>query len=121
MPENKDRTTRSALNLLTPDEAAARLRCSRRTLAGLIRAGALRYVIIGCGTKRPRKMFTDLDLDECIARQTRREVPCPPAATRGRRSPTGPTVAFTALRSRRMSEKPGAVDGRAPWGATAKP
>ena len=35
--------------------------------------GALRYVTIGHGTKRPRKMFTDADLNEFIAEQTRKD------------------------------------------------
>ena len=56
-------TPRPSDGLRTPAEAAARLGCSIKTLNGHVAAGALKYVIIGHGTKRPRKMFTDADLD----------------------------------------------------------
>jgi excisionase family DNA binding protein len=73
-----------AEQLRTPQEAAARLRCSQRTLRAHVRAGALRYVIIGRGTKRPRRGFTDADLDEFIERQTRRDAPCLSTGRRAR-------------------------------------
>jgi hypothetical protein len=72
-------------SLHTPNEAAARLRCSRKTLNAHVRSGALRYVLIGRGTKRPRRMFTDADLDEFIERQRRMAVPCPSIAQKARR------------------------------------
>src|SRR6266576_2774657 len=62
--------------LLTSKEAAARLACSVKTLNGYVEAGALRYVAIGHGKKRPRKMFTDADLTAFIEAQTRKDVPC---------------------------------------------
>lgn len=61
--------------LLTADEAAARLRCSIKTLNGYIASGAVRYVAIGHGSKRPRKMFTATDLDEFIVNQTKKDAP----------------------------------------------
>ena len=45
--------------LRTPREAAIRLRCSLKTLRGHMASGALRYIVIGHGTKRPRKLLTD--------------------------------------------------------------
>jgi hypothetical protein len=97
--------------LLTADEAAARLRCSVKTLNGYIASGAIRYVAIGHGTKRPRKMFTAADLDDFVANQTRKDFPaCQSAATRAR--PTGNTtfrsevIAFSARPSARTSVKP---------------
>src|SRR5262249_53512472 len=56
-------------------EAAAKLGCSVKTLNGHVAFGALRYVSIGHGTKRPRRMFTDADLDDFIANQTRKDSP----------------------------------------------
>jgi hypothetical protein len=44
--------------LRTSTEAAEFLRCSRKTLSAHAGSGALRYVIVGHGTKRPRRMFT---------------------------------------------------------------
>jgi hypothetical protein len=96
--------------LLTRAQAAAKLNCSLRTLDGHVASGALRYVAIGHGTKRPRKMFTDADLDEFIANQTRKDVPCPSTASRARRSGTltsgGEVIAFTGLRRPRRGAKP---------------
>jgi hypothetical protein len=94
----------------TPAEAAAKLGCSIKTLNGHVAAGALKYVIVGHGMKRPRKMFADADLDQFIAAQTRKDQPCPSAAIRGRR--TGSTtfksevVAFSDLQRRRRGVKP---------------
>jgi hypothetical protein len=70
--------------LLTRAQAAAKLNCSLRTLDGHVASGALRYVAIGHGKKRPRRMFTVADLDEFISNQTRKDVPCPSSATRAR-------------------------------------
>src|SRR5262245_28942520 len=96
-------------DLKTPRETATRLRCSVKTLAMHVRSGALRYVIIGHGTKRPRRMFTEADINEFIECQTRREVPYPYTNRKARRSTTstsnGDVVAFTALRSKRTGAK----------------
>jgi hypothetical protein len=96
--------------LRTVREAAARLGCSIKTLNGHIDSGALRYVNIGHGEKRPRKMFTDADLDALIAAQTRKESPCPSTASRARHSGTsissGEVVAFTARPKSRPGVKP---------------
>jgi len=96
--------------LLTADEAAARLRCSTKTLNGHIAAGAIRYVAIGHGSKRPRKMFTAADLDDFVANQTRKDAPaCQSAATRAH--PTGNTtfksevIAFSARPSARTGAR----------------
>src|SRR6516165_3586149 len=52
--------------LFTPAEAARRLRCSIKTLLGHVDSGAIGYVIIGHGEKRPRRFFTAADLDTFI-------------------------------------------------------
>ena len=64
----RQHTLRPPDGLLTASEAAVKLRCSIKTFNGYVAAGALKYVTIGHGTKRPRKMFTDADLDEFIAK-----------------------------------------------------
>src|SRR5262249_21906522 len=96
--------------LRTPAEAARKLHCSVKTLNGHIASGALRYVVIGHGTKRPRKMLTDADLDQFIANQTRKDVPCPSTKTRARRSgssiSSSQVIDFTAPRRRRPSGTP---------------
>jgi hypothetical protein len=96
--------------LRTPAEAAARLGCSVKTLNGHIASGALRYVITGHGEKRPRKMFTDADLDAFIEAQTRKDSPCPSTAIRARHSgssiSSGAVIAFTAQPRPRPGAKP---------------
>lgn len=96
--------------LRTPLEVAQRLRCSRRTLDEHVRSGALRYISIGHGKKRQRKMFTDADVDEFIERQTRRDVPfVPEVRTRVRRSKGSTSISdgidFLALRAERQRKK----------------
>jgi hypothetical protein len=98
--------------LRTPAEAAAKLGCSIKTLDGYVSNGTLRYVALGHGKKRQRKMFADADLDEFIANQTRKDVPCPSTRTRtvARRISTSTSkcevIGFTALQRRRTSAKP---------------
>jgi hypothetical protein len=88
--------------LRTKAEAAAKLGCSIKTLNGHVASGALRYVLIGHGKKRPRKMFADADLDAFITNQTRKDVPtCPPTKTRARHTGNstsgGEVIAFTGV------------------------
>src|SRR5215472_10949272 len=96
--------------LKTAAQAAAKLNCSIKTLFGHVASGALRYVDVGHGTKRPRYRFTDADIDAFIAAQTRKDVPCPSTASRARRIGTsisgGEVIALTALRKRRRDAKP---------------
>jgi excisionase family DNA binding protein len=96
--------------LLTTDEAAARLRCSVKTLNGYIASGAIRYVAIGHGSKRPRKMFTATDLDDFIANQTRKDAPaCQSSRTHVRLSggstSRSEVIAFSARRNAAPSGK----------------
>jgi integrase len=88
------------MGLLTAAQAAARLSCSVKTLYGHVRAGELRYVVIGKGTKRPRCMFTDPDLNAFIEAQTRKDSPCPSSRTSGHRigasTSRSEVIAFTA-------------------------
>ena len=58
-------------------QGAEKLSCSIKTLRGHIASGALKYVAVGHGTKRQRRMLTDADLNEFISNQTRKDVPCP--------------------------------------------
>jgi excisionase family DNA binding protein len=98
------------IELRTPKEAAEKLRCSEKTLRAHVESGALRYVQIGRGTKKVRRMFTDEDIEAFIESQTRRNVPCLSTSTRAHRSTSttsnGEVVAFTALRNARAAEKP---------------
>jgi hypothetical protein len=95
--------------LRTKAEAASKLGCSIKTLDGHVASGALRYVALGHGKTRPRRMFTDADLDAFITAQTRKDVPCPPTASGARRSGTSisgsEVIGFTALLKRRRDVK----------------
>ena len=95
--------------LKTAAEAAAKLRCSIKTFNGHVESGALRYVAIGHGMKRQRKLFTDADINEFIENQKRKDVPCLSAVTRARRSGSttfkSEVVAFSDRRSARYDGK----------------
>jgi len=107
---HKLRRARPPDGLRTKAEAAAKLGCSPKTLDGYVSTGALPYVALGHGKKRQRKMFKDADLDEFIANQTRKDSPCPSAATRGRHSgntaSNSELIPFTEVQRRRTSAKP---------------
>src|SRR5262252_4531956 len=98
--------------LLTPAEAARKLRCSVKTLRAHVAAGDLRYVTIGQGKKRPRIRFTDADLDEFIANRTRKDAPCPSTRTRtvdrliSTTTSKCEVIGFTARRNARRAAKP---------------
>ena len=96
--------------LRTPREAAKLLRVSIKTLNGHIRDGELRYINIGRGAKKPRKMLTDMDIDEFIQRRTRRNVPQCQSTSRKARptsntTSNGEVLAFTALQRERTGAK----------------
>jgi hypothetical protein len=96
--------------LKTAAQAAAKLNCSIKTLRAHVAAGDLRYVSLGKGRKRSRRMFANSDINEFITNQTRKDVPCPSTRTRGRR--TGNTdskseiVSFSEAQRRRRSVRP---------------
>jgi|SRR6187200_2473444 hypothetical protein len=103
--------TTGITRLLTPKEAAARLRCSLHMLAEYVVSGELAYVPVGRGEHRPRRMYREQDVEDFIARKVRKDEPPlgRPAATNARRSaPTNPSskvVGFTALRNAREAER----------------
>ena len=74
-------------DLLTKHEAAARLRCSEKTIDAHAASGALRYVAVGLGSKRKRKMFAPTDLTAFIEAQTRKDFARIMSLTRDPRSP----------------------------------
>jgi hypothetical protein len=96
--------------LRTLAEGAAKLGFSLKTLRGHMASGALRYVVVGHGKKRQRKMLTDADLDAFIANQTRKDSPaCPSTEPRARHTGSsifsGEVIGFTARRSARLAVK----------------
>jgi len=97
--------------LRTPREAAAKLHCSEKTLAAHVAAGELAYVQIGQGKTRPRKFFTDANLDAFIAARTKKDTPCPLPKSRARR--TGTSISKCEVIDFAAPRKP-------PTGATRK-
>jgi hypothetical protein len=98
--------------LKTAAQAAAKLNCSIKTLNAHVAVGDLRYVIIGKGMKRPRRMFTDADINEFVSNQTRKDVPCPSISTEtaahriSTSIPKCKVIGFTARRNARRAAKP---------------
>lgn len=75
--------------LLTSDEAAARLRVCPKVLRRLRKAGAIRYVALG----ERRIMYRVEDCDEYIASRVRKDEPCQTTPPRPRMRPQrGPGV-----------------------------
>lgn len=60
--------------LLSAKEAAERLQITKDQLAALVQDGELAYINVGRGKKRPRRRYTDQDIDELVDRRRRREV-----------------------------------------------
>jgi hypothetical protein len=89
---------------LRPTEAARKLGCSIKTLLGHVASGALKYVALGHGKKRQRKMFTDADINDFIANRTRKASPCPCIA--GRARPTGTSISGAEVIDFRLPRKP---------------
>jgi hypothetical protein len=96
--------------LKTGAQAAAKLGCSIKTLDGYVKMGALRYVAIGHGKRRQRKMFTDADLNELIQAQTRKATPCPSSGSGTRRTGISTSkskvIGFMEARNRRHDGRP---------------
>jgi Helix-turn-helix domain len=111
-PPRRRRTKRVAPpeGPFTLAETAARLGISVKTLRPHIVSGALRYIVLGHGRERPRRMFTLDDINAFLAAQTRSDVPCPSTKTRARRSgssiSSGEVIAFTARPNARTNVKP---------------
>jgi hypothetical protein len=96
--------------LMTDSEAAARLRYSVKTIRKHMDSGALRYVSIGHGEKRKRRMIAQSDLNEFISNQTRKEsTACPSTETSARRTGCSifksEVIGFTARRNARLAAK----------------
>jgi hypothetical protein len=97
--------------LKTAKQAAERLHTSVEQLIGFVRDGELRYVNLGRGKKRPRRMFTDEDLDEFIERRKRKEAGlCPstnqPSRRTGNMTSKSEVIAFSARPNARAAAKP---------------
>jgi excisionase family DNA binding protein len=96
--------------LRSPKDAARLLGVSVKTLNGFVRDGEIRYIDVGRGKKKIRRVFSDQDIDEFKERRARREVPCQSTSTKTARSTTmisNPNaVGFTALRDARTDVKP---------------
>jgi Helix-turn-helix domain len=97
--------------LMTEAEAAGRLRCSLKTVRKHMHGGALRYVSIGLGEKRKRRMIAQSDLNEFIRNQTRTESSqeCLSTGTSARRIGSSifksELIGFTARRKARLAAK----------------
>src|SRR5262249_12677092 len=91
-------------------QAAAKLGCSIKTLNGHVASGALKYVALGHGKRRTRRMFTDADINQFVEAQSKKDIPCPSDATRAPRSGStiskSTVVAFSARPRKPTSAKP---------------
>jgi hypothetical protein len=98
----------AASDLLTPEEAAARLRICAKTLRSIRQRGLIRYVAI---TKR-KIFYRPEDCDAYLASCVKAEVSqAPPARPKGRRSSklvhSANVVSFSDRRRERLAAKEG--------------
>lgn len=98
--------------LLDANHAAARLNITTEQLLAHVGDGAIRYINIGRGTKRPRYRFDPADLDAFKeSRSTLEQPTCPSLSPKRASRITGiasksNVVGFTALRAARLAKKP---------------
>ncbi|WP_407120969.1 helix-turn-helix domain-containing protein [Bradyrhizobium sp. STM 3561] len=94
--------------LLTGKEAAARLGITADQLAALVHDGEISFINMGRGSKRPRRRYTEADLDDLIERRRRREA-CPSGSPKTRPSIDTTSglgvIGFTALRNAQLAKK----------------
>jgi excisionase family DNA binding protein len=92
--------------LFTPEQAALRLNITEDQLSALTQDGEIAYINVGRGKKRPRRRFTEPDLNDFVERRRKRETPCQSTKTRGRpithSISSTPVSGFMARRSARL-------------------
>ena len=103
--------------LFTPQDAAAKLSMSVKTLMSHVRAGRLRFIDIGCGGVRKRHRFTTYNLQTFIENQKVREAPKCLFTSAATLKPTAMTstsagIDFLAIRppGTRKTPKPSSVN-----------
>ena len=69
--------------LLTTGEAAKVLKISPKTLTGHVKDGSLKYVNVGRGTIKPRRMFPPAELEDFTQRRMQQEIPCRSTGRKG--------------------------------------
>jgi excisionase family DNA binding protein len=95
--------------LLTPREAAAQLRVSLDTLEGFVADGALAFVDVSRGRKRPRRKFDQCDIDAFIESRRQRTNRCTSTRTTsrntGRRKSGSKVSVVVDLQDARLAER----------------
>jgi hypothetical protein len=97
--------------LLTAAQAAARLGVTVDQFMGHVEDGAIDYINVGRGKKRPRYRFAPADLETFKAARITTEQPCRFSSRKNPNPITGSTskskvVGFTALRAAHLAKKP---------------
>ena len=110
-PRLATRADRGSNVLMNPDEAAAQLGITVEQLLKFVGDGALKFINVGRGKTRPRRKFSQSDLDEFkAARSVLEHQSCPSSSPKNPRRTTG-TVSksnvadFSALRAARLAKK----------------
>jgi excisionase family DNA binding protein len=101
---------RPANALLTLQDVAARLQVSKKQVRKLVDDGDLRYINIGRGSKHRQIRFHPDDVEECLQRLAKRNMPsCQSTKTRAHRSTNihsqSDVIGFTARLNARRAEK----------------
>jgi hypothetical protein len=88
-------------------DTARLLRIDQKTLRGHVKAGNIRFVVVGLGVTKLRREFTLSDILEFLERMRRRECPSISAPTRPITTMTsnGDALGFTARRAKLIAER----------------
>jgi hypothetical protein len=92
---------------LSSKETAHLLGIDEKTLRGHIKAGNIRFVVVGLGKAKLRREFTLSDVLEFLERMRRRECPYISAQTRPTTTmiSSGDVLGFTARRAKLIAER----------------
>ena len=94
-------------DLLSPDQAAAKLDISTKTLREHVRAGEIAFIPTGRGEKRMRMKFDERDILEFIERRRKRLCPSisQPKAHTTTTTSSSKVIGFTARLEQLRNEK----------------
>jgi hypothetical protein len=108
-PSQSPAVGRGGVVPLTPQETALRLNITTDQLAAFTADGEISYINVGRGKKRPRRRYTEQDIQEFLERRRRREV-CLSTATSVPRTTSSisrsTVIGFMAQRNARRAKTP---------------
>ena len=109
-PKPRKRKTLIPGGLYDLPAVAGKLNVTNEKVRGFVRAGDLKFINVGHGTKRSRYRFTDADINALIEKRKTQEILCPSSGPQSPRRISGSVfslnvVGFTEARNARLEKK----------------